>query len=52
MAYMVSSKDCPSNHPIYALDVNLGTSILYYDDDDIETTQKENLREIQNPENQ
>ena len=50
MAYMVSSKDCPSNHPIYALDVNLGTSILCYDDD-IETTQKENLREIQNPEN-
>jgi ribonuclease HI len=49
MAYMVSSKDCPSNHLIYALDVNLGTSILCYDDD-IETTQKENLREIQNPE--
>ena len=51
MAYMVSSKDCPSNHPIYALDVNLGNSILCYDDD-IETTQKENLREIQNLENQ
>ena len=51
MACIVRSKDCPSNHPIYALDVNLGTSILRYDDD-IETTQKKNLREIQNPENQ
>ena len=50
MDYMFNSKDCPSNHPIYALDVNLGTSILCYDDD-IETTQKENLREIQYSEN-
>ena len=29
MAYMVSSKDKPQNFPIYALDTELGFSILF-----------------------
>ena len=31
LAYMVSSKDKPDNHPIYAVDRELGSSIFYND---------------------
>lgn len=31
MKYVVSSKEEPENHPIYAVDTNLGLAILYND---------------------
>ena len=31
LAYMVSNKDKPENHPIYAIDTELGSSIFYND---------------------
>ena len=30
-AYMVSSRDNPNNHPIYAIDTDLGSPIFYND---------------------
>lgn len=31
LAYMVSSKEKPNNHPIYVVDTELGSSILFND---------------------
>ena len=29
LKYMVSSKECPENHPIYVVDTNMGSSIFF-----------------------
>ena len=29
LKYMVSSKECPENHPIYAVDIDMGSSIFF-----------------------
>ena len=29
LKYMVSSKECPKNHPIYAVDTDMGSSIFF-----------------------
>ena len=31
LAYVVSTKDKPKNHPIYVVDVDLGSSIFFHD---------------------
>ena len=31
LAYMVSSKEKPDNHPIYVIDTELGSSVFYND---------------------
>jgi hypothetical protein len=29
LKYMISSKECPKNHPIYAVDIEMGSTIFY-----------------------
>ena len=29
LKYMISSKECPENHPIYAIDTEMGSTIFY-----------------------
>ena len=31
LSYMISSRDNPENHPIYAIDIDLGSTILHND---------------------
>jgi hypothetical protein len=31
LAYMISSRDNPENHPFFAVDIDLGSAILYND---------------------
>ena len=41
LAYMISSRDNPENHPIYVVDIDLGCSILYSDLSFEETNKQE-----------
>ena len=51
LAYMVSSKNSPENHPIYVVDTDLGSSILY-NDLSFEEIEQENIKILKNEENQ